>query len=240
MKMNDRFQKLRGMAALALCAISLTLCFVACGAESAKKVPLPLQLPDATTKGTPEDIPVGPHIEKAPNPDKPNPRPAFLAPAGVKNVAFGKKPTSSVTKLWSGTLEQITDGHKDPIDDDVVELRKGVQWVQLDLEKDYAIYAIVIWHDHCWLQVFHDVIVQAADDPQFSKNVRTLFNNDVDNSAGLGMGTDKEYFETNEGKLIDAKGIKARYLRFYTNGCSMNEGANRYQEIEVYALPVGQ
>ena len=139
-------------------------------------------------------------------------------------------------QLYSGTLSQITDGKKEPDDDQAVEMRKGTQWVQIDLEKEYPIYAILIWHDHRWLQVFHDVVVQAADDPEFSKNTRTLFTNDFDNSSGLGIGTDKEYFETHQGKLIDAKGVKARYLRFYSKGSSMT-AYNVYQEIEVYALP---
>ena len=43
----------------------------------------------------------------------------------------------------------------------------------------------------------------------FIQNVKTLFNNDQDNTSGLGVGTDREYFETHEGKLINAKGVKA-------------------------------
>ena len=75
--------------------------------------------------------------------------------------------------------------------------------------------------------------VQVSDDPEFASGVTTLYNNDHDNSSGLGLGKDKEYIETNEGRLIDAKGAKGRYLRFYSNGNSTNE-LNRYVEIEVY------
>ncbi len=198
-----------------------------------------MKLPDPTTKGTPDDLPSGPHVEKPPDPISPKLRPAFYAPAGVTNVALGKKATCSVEKLREGKLDQLTDGLKEAIDDDVVELQKGVQWVQVDLGEDHTIYAILFWHDHCWLQVFRDVVVRTADDPQFTKNVRTIFNNDVDNSSGLGIGTDKEYFETFEGKLIDTHGMRARCIRFYSNGSNMNENANRYQEIEIYALPAG-
>src|SRR5436305_1732733 len=49
--------------------------------------PLPLELPQPTLKGTPDDLPTGPGIE--PLSDKP--RPAFMAPKGVKSVARGKK-----------------------------------------------------------------------------------------------------------------------------------------------------
>ena len=67
--------------------------------------------------------------------------------------------------------------------------------------------------------------------------VRTLFNNDIDNSAGLGVGKDMHYTETHEGKLIDAKGARARYVRLYSNG---NNGSdlNHYIEVEVYGKPV--
>jgi len=195
--------------------------------------PLPIVLPAPTLKGTPEDIPKGPNIEPPPDPDKPPP--PFLAPKGVTNVAFGKPVTASV-KPFTGELAQITDGKKEPFDDHVVELRKGTQWVQIDLGAPYEIYAIALWHDHRYLQVFHDVIVQVADDAEFTQNVRTLFNNDTDNSSGLGPGTDREYFETRFGKVIDAKGAKARYVRSYTRGSSLS-AINVRQEIEVYALP---
>src|SRR5436309_11193631 len=139
--------------------------------------PLPLQLPVPTSKGTPDNLPEGPHVEKFSD----KPRPPFMAPKGVKNVALGKKVTCSIEKLYTGTLSQITDGKKDPDDDQVVEMKKGTQWVQVDLEKEYPMSAIVLWHDHRWIQVFHAVVVQAADDAEFTKNVRTIFNNDFEN-----------------------------------------------------------
>jgi DNA-directed RNA polymerase specialized sigma24 family protein len=82
-------------------------------------------------------------------------------------------------------------------------------------------------------KVYHDVIVQVADAPDFIENVRTLFNNDSDNSSGLGVGTNREYVETYEGKLINAQGVKARYIRFYSKG-STESALNEYTEIEVY------
>jgi len=79
------------------------------------------------------------------------------------------------------------------------------------------------------------VVVQAADDRDFITNVRTLFNNDIDSSAGFGIGTDMHYIETYEGELIDclSEGIKARYVRLYSNGNSTND-LNHYIEVEVY------
>jgi hypothetical protein len=51
-----------------------------------------------------------------------------------------------------------------------------------------------------------------------------------------GAGTDREYFETNQGKLIDAKGVKARYVRLYSRG-STDSALNEYTEVEIYARP---
>jgi len=201
-------------------------------ADAPPREALALQLPAPTLKGTPEDLPKGPNIE--PLSDKP--RPPFLAPRGVTNVALGKPVTSSVPP-FSGEPGQITDGKKEAFDYDAVEFKKGTQWVQIDLGDAYSIYAIALWHDHRYIQVMHDVIVQVSDDPDFKTNVRTLFNNDADNSSGLGVGADREYFETNQGKIIDAKGVKARYVRGYTRG-GTSSALNCWQEIEAYALPI--
>ncbi|MBA7483162.1 hypothetical protein ES707_18673 [subsurface metagenome] len=66
--------------------------------------------------------------------------------------------------------------------------------------------------------------------------MRTLFNNDDDNSAGLGIGGDKNYVATSEGKLIEAKGVRAGYIRCYSNGNSSND-LNNYIEVEVFGKP---
>jgi hypothetical protein len=82
-----------------------------------------------------------------------------------------------------------------------------------------------------------DVILQTTNDSDFITNVRILFNNDTDNSAGLGAGTDMHYVETYKGEPIDAKGVKAQYVRLYSNGNNNND-LNHYIEVEVYSKPV--
>lgn len=179
------------------------------------------------------ELPSGPNIE--PYSDKPPP--PFLVPKGVKNVAAGR-PVATSVKPFTGQPSQITDGTKEAYDPDTVQMKKGVQWIQVDLVEDYAVYAIAMWHDHrYWPQTMHDVIVQVSDDPAFQKGVTTLFNNDRDNSSGIGIGTDLEYFETKFGRVVDGKGTKARYVRSYTNGSNLWRG-NSWQELEVYGLPV--
>jgi hypothetical protein len=87
-------------------------------------------------------------------------------------------------------------------------------------------------------KIYHGVVVQIADGPGFTPadNVRALFNNDIENLDGQGVGKDREYFETNEGKLIDAHGAKARYVRLYSDG-STAARYNEYTEVEVYGRP---
>jgi hypothetical protein len=194
--------------------------------------PLPLKLPAPSLGANGAlDLPVGPHIE----PFSHKVRAPFLAPVGVTNVAFGKRVTASVTTPVRGKLSMITDGSKEAFDYDLVELTNGVQWVQIDLERDCVVHAILLWHDHFRFLIFRSVVVQAADDVTFTKNVRTIFNNDYQNLAGLGSGTDKQYFEDYKGKLIDAKGIKARYFRFYSNGSNYSP-LNGYTEIEAWGF----
>jgi len=66
--------------------------------------------------------------------------------------------------------------------------------------------------------------------------VTTAFNNDHDNSSGLGIGKDKEYIETSEGKLIDPRGVRGRYIRLWSNGNTSND-MNHYVEAEIFGTP---
>src|SRR6476469_8214041 len=111
--------------------------------RAADTVPLKLKLPAHTAKGTPEDLPTGPNIDPPP---KTAPAP-LQVPAGVQNVALHKPVTSSVAP-YSGELTQVTDGKREPFDEDVAEFKKGTQWVQVDLGQDFEIHAIAMWHDH--------------------------------------------------------------------------------------------
>jgi hypothetical protein len=66
--------------------------------------------------------------------------------------------------------------------------------------------------------------------------VTTIFNNDMNNELGLGAGKDPAYIETNEGRIFDAKGTVARYVRLYSSGNTTSE-MNHYVEVEVYGTP---
>jgi hypothetical protein len=198
---------------------------------SEKLVPITFQLPKPMFEGTPQNLSV-------PNLEKPlgRPRDPFLAPAGVLNVAKGKKVTSSDMEPVIGELELVTDADKKGADGSFVELGPGVQYVTVDLGGTYELFAVLFWHFHKTPRVYLDVVVQVADDAAFKKNVRTLFDNDHDNSSGLGAGKDMNYVETSEGKLVDAKGSRARFVRLYSKGNNAND-LNHYVEVEAYGRP---
>jgi hypothetical protein len=224
-----------GTLALALILTSLAGFYPrACRAQAAGQdmVPLPIKLPKPVFPGTPKDAPAGSNVEKPSG----KPRPIPLVPKGTINLALHKKVTSSKAP-FSGSLDLVTDGDKEAREGTAVELSPRLQWVQIDLGAPSPLFYILIWHFHEEPVIFHDVIVQVSNDPNFIDGVTTLFNNDQDNSSGLGIGKDREYWETNEGKQIDVKGIKARYVRLYTRGSTYRDPLNRYTEVEVYGLP---
>jgi hypothetical protein len=201
----------------------LAILLLAATASADDKVPLKTDLPAPLFVGTPVPINV-PNLE--PLQTK---WPEFLVPAGTTNLAAGKKVTASDTDPIVGTLDLVTDGDKAGDEGSWVELAPGKQWVQIDLEKESEIYAINVWHFHSQKRVYRDVIVQVSDDPTFSKDVTTIY----DNSAA---GKDRPYIETYFGKLIDAKGVKGRYVRLYSNGNTTNK-MNHYIEVEVFGKP---
>jgi hypothetical protein len=194
-------------------------------------VKLKTEFPKPMFVGTPKDIRT-PNLE----PPRKGERPPFMVPEGTQNVSLKKTVTSSDSAPIIGDLAQITDGDKEGADGSFVELAPGKQYVQIDLEKPCVISAILIWHYHAQARVYRDMVVQFADDPDFITNVRTMFNNDHDNSSGLGIGKDKEYIETFEGRLIDTKGERARYVRLYSSGSTSGE-VNHYIEVEVFGKP---
>jgi hypothetical protein len=211
--------------------LTVAILFTATVALAQDKVPLKTDLPKPLFVGTPVPINV-PNLEPA----QKGRRPDFLVPAGTVNLAKGKKVTASDSEPVVGTLDLVTDGDKEGDEGSWVELGPGKQWVQIDLEKESDISAVIVWHYHSQARVYFDVVVQVSDDPAFSKDVTTIFNADSANELGLGAGKDQPYIETYEGKLMDAKGAKGRYVRLYSNGNTTNK-LNHYIEVEVYGKP---
>lgn len=223
---------------LALSALILS----GCGACSDKDAPaasiaenndvsgtvlLVTELPPEQIEGTPAPIKV-PNLIQAPTS-----APELMVPAGTVLLSGGKPVTSSDDYPIIGEVSYITDGDKNAGEGYFVELLDGLQWVQIDLEQSARIDAVWLWHFHSQKRAYHDVIVQVSDDPAFINGVTTVFNNDYDESAGMGRGSDAPYVESRFGKLIPVSGVSGRYVRLYSNGNTSNE-MNHYIEVEVF------
>ncbi|MGA2587668.1 MAG: discoidin domain-containing protein [Candidatus Aminicenantales bacterium] len=199
--------------------------------QDSSKEELKLQLPKPMFIGTPRNIKTS-NLEVITG----KPRGPFFVAKGTKILSLKKPVISSDMQPVIGELNFITDGEKSGEDGYFVELGPEKQWIQIDLQGEFNLNAVVVWHYHAQARVYRDVVVQVSDDKDCVNGVTTLFNNDHDNTTGLGIGKDKEYIETNEGKLIDPKGLKARYLRLFSNGNTSND-MNHYVEVEVYGTP---
>lgn len=202
--------------------------------QAPDKEELKLQLPKPMFVGTPTNI-RSPNLEAVTG----KPRGPFYVPKGTRLLSREKPVRSSDRQPVIGELGMITDGEKAGGDGYFVELGPGRQWIQVDLGAPQALYAILVWHFHSQARVYRDVIIQVSDDRDFLRGVTTVFNNDHDNSSGLGVGSDKEYVEVAEGRLCDPKGARGRYVRLYSNGNTTND-LNHYVEVEIYGKPPGQ
>ena len=109
----------------------------------------------------------------------------------------------------------------------------GPQYIQVDLGARYDVSRVRLWHYFLDRRNYFGVIVQLSSCEHFSEDVTTVFNNDYDNSAGQGHGTDPLYTETPEGLTIDFGPVNTRYVRTWLNGNSSNM-FNHWVELQVY------
>lgn len=198
--------------------------------HAADTIPLTTAIPTEKIEGTPIEVKLPnlkPAAAKAPE---------LLVPDGTVLLSKGKPVTSSDEFPIIGELAYVTDGQKDAGEGYFLELSNGLQWVQIDLEQEATIQAVWLWHFHSQRRAYHDVVIQISNDPAFASGVTTVFNNDYDNSAKLGKGSDAPYIETQYGLLVPVAGIKGRYIRLYSQGNSSND-MNHYIEAEIFGIP---
>jgi peptidoglycan/xylan/chitin deacetylase (PgdA/CDA1 family) len=148
----------------------------------------------------------------------------------VDNLALGKSITSS-SKMSSAAY--AVDGRANKPQNFTLLETPGLQSLTVDLGQTAKLYKIKLWHSYAEGLTYRDVIVQISDSADFSRNVRTVFNNDTDNSAGKGVGVDQPYKETAVGKEITFPETQARYVRFWSSGNNINN-FNHYVEVQVY------
>ncbi|SFA82425.1 Fibronectin type III domain-containing protein [Cohnella sp. OV330] len=163
------------------------------------------------------------------------------------NVALGKAVTTNGT-VSSGSVSVVTDGARGSSGYALISVADGPKWVQIDLGQAYPISRINVLND--WggtsgiARTGRDHVVQLSNDPTFATGVTTVFNNDTDNSAGLGTGSDADYQEPTDGtgkNIAMTTPVSARYVRSWANGHVRVTGetnlVNTPVELEVYANP---
>ena len=232
-----------------IATLLVTICLASWCVAAEEKVPLETEIPEEVLAGTPPEVlsMLFPGLEKPPEGELPK----LMVPKGTVNLALKKRVTSSDANPVLGELKFVTDGNKKGTETSYVELGPMKQWVQIDLEKPSTIYAVHLWHFFREARSYTDVVIQVADDAKFTKNVRTIYSNDQDNSSKTGIGKSRPYIETYlgkridakgkgidaKGKGIDAKGVEAQHVRLYSAGNTAND-LNHYVEVEVFGKPV--
>lgn len=148
--------------------------------------------------------------------------------ADPTNLAYGLVPTSS--DVGAVNLDKVTDESLATFG----YLPSGSPaWVKIDLGSIVVLRLIKLWHlVGGTSRSYHDVIVQISED---DVTYTTLFNNDTDDSAGEGVGTDAEYIENETGLSVSCgtNGLTARYIRIWSNGSSADT-ISHFAEIEAY------
>ena len=165
--LKTRAFKLRGRGLLAASLACFSFIF---SSSSGDLVPLHITLPPPIFMDWIGDHPLPPDVEKPTG----KPHPPLMVPPGVSNVALGKTVTSSATNAPPKILAKITDGNKESNEPDIVLLGAGVQWVQIDLGRPQEIYGIGIWRSQYPPRACHGIVVQFADNTDFTKNIHTL------------------------------------------------------------------
>ncbi|WP_158289582.1 fibronectin type III domain-containing protein [Paenibacillus flagellatus] len=172
---------------------------------------------------------------------------ASIATMPVVNVALGKPVSTNASSTSGEPLSALTDGVTARDKYVLYGVSDGPKWAQVDLGQAYDVARVNIRND--WgvsgaYRTGKDLIVQLSNDPTFAGGVTTIFNNDGDNSSGLGAGTDEEYVEPGDGSgkdILLADPVNARYVRYWANGhVRVNGQVNTVDtpvEIEVYADP---
>lgn len=115
----------------------------------------------------------------------------------------------------------------------------GLKYMTIDLGKQISLGQIKIVRNISGPRTYKDLIVQSSKTADFSSGVTTVFNNDKDNSAGLGIGLDAEYVEVAEGRTISCTTSDVRYIRVYSNGSNV-DADNQFAEVEALGYPDAQ
>ncbi len=155
-----------------------------------------------------------------------------LAPAyQAGNLATG----AAISGLVAGQSARVNDGVIAPGAEAAAALTG--EHALLDLGGQYYVGGLTVWHAFGDGRRYRDVVFELADNPAFTDST-IVFNNDADNSLGLGAGTDAMYEESSAGKQVLFAPVPARYLRLWSRGNTVND-ASHLTEVEVYGVGHG-
>jgi hypothetical protein len=159
----------------------------------------------------------------------PTPTP-ILTTWASDNLATGKPATFS-ENLDDGDAYTLTDGDLNA--DNYAGINKGgPQWLQIDLGVSRIINGAKLWQYYKDKRTYNDVIVQLSDTEDFS-DATTVFNNDTNNTSNMEYGRDAKFTASSFGKDIVFDPVKARYIRIWSNGNTVND-ATHFVEVQVY------
>jgi hypothetical protein len=141
-----------------------------------------------------------------------------IAKEEPENLAL-EKPVTMSGGAGQGGPELLTDGNtaSDPY-------LGGPQWVQIDLDDDYLIDTIKIWHYYADGRTYHDNKIALSDKGDFLGEEVVVFDTN---------GDDEEYQETPEGKIINFEPVSARYIRAWVGGNTVNQWSH-WVEIQAF------
>lgn len=168
------------------------------------------------------------------------------ADAVETNVALGHATVTANGLVKNAlSLAKLVDGDRQASNYLLIDATAGPKWVQLDLGESFDVTRVNVLNDFnpSEPRTGRDIIVQLSNDPSFANGVTTVFNNDTDNTAGQGAGTDASYLEPTDGSgktVTLSSPVNARYVRSWANGhvrSSNNsvQTVNTPVEVEVYA-----
>ncbi|TLS50664.1 hypothetical protein FE782_18335 [Paenibacillus antri] len=176
------------------------------------------------------------------------PFPSTASAASVEvNVARGVADvtTNGIATQNGKRLSILTDGVRTTSEYALISTSSGAKYVQVNLGEPHSITKVNLLNDYNpdSPRIGKDIVVQLSNDPTFATGVTTVYNNDTDNSAGLGAGSDPEYTEPSSGAGLTVTlgaPITAQYVRYWANGhtrtqTSAYNAVNTPVEVEVYA-----
>ena len=153
---------------------------------------------------------------------------------GMRNVAFGRSVSQSGDAEYDADSSKATDGNLRNGAWDIAPAENQTRYAQVDIGEPWNIDSLRVWHearDDRRVR-YKDVVFRLSTTADFSRDVTTVFNNDLDDSAGLGRGGDGEYDETETGKIVHFPPTRARYIRLYSHG-NLYDVQNRLSEVMV-------